>query len=73
MRLRELYGEKAAESVRILYGGSVDEQVVRGYLEIDDCDGALVGGASLNYHKFSAIVDSAYRMLQEQRKDNGEQ
>jgi triosephosphate isomerase len=68
----ELYGEKAAESVRILYGGSVDEQVVRGYLEIDDCDGALVGGASLNYHKFSAIVDSAYRMLQEQRKDNGE-
>jgi triosephosphate isomerase len=70
--IEELYGDKAAESVRILYGGSVDEQVVRGYLEIDDCDGALVGSASLNYHKFSAIVDSAYRMLQEQRKDNGE-
>jgi triosephosphate isomerase len=71
--IRELYGEKAAESVRILYGGSVDEQIVRGYLEIDDCDGALVGSASLNYRKFSAIVDSAYRMLQEQRKDNSEQ
>src|ERR1017187_182068 len=71
--IRELYGEKAAESVRILYGGSVDEQLVRGYLEIDDCDGALVGGASLNYNKFSAIVDSAYRLLQEQRKDDGRQ
>ncbi|MGH7142336.1 MAG: triose-phosphate isomerase [Candidatus Saccharimonadales bacterium] len=67
----ELYGEKASKSVRVLYGGSVDEQVVRGYLELDDCNGALVGGASLNYHKFSAIVDSANRLLQEQRKDDG--
>lgn len=71
--IRELYGDRAANSVRILYGGSVDEQIVRGYLELDDCDGALVGGASINYHKFSAIVDSAYRLQQEQRKDHGRQ
>ncbi len=69
--IKELYGEKAAQTVRILYGGSVDEQIIRGYLEIADCDGALIGGASLNYLKFSAMVDSAYRMLQEQRKENG--
>jgi triosephosphate isomerase len=68
--IKELYGEKASETTRILYGGSVDEQVLRGYLEIADCDGALVGGASLNYIKFSAMVDSAYRMLQEHRKNN---
>jgi triosephosphate isomerase len=68
--IQELYGERASRAVRILYGGSVDEQIVRGYLELEDCDGALVGAASLNYHKFSAIVESAYRLQQEQRKDD---
>jgi triosephosphate isomerase len=71
--IEELYGQDAAQTVRLLYGGSVDEQVVRGYLEIEDCDGALVGSASLNYHKFTAIVDSAYRLLQEQNKDDAKQ
>ena len=69
--IEELYGREAAQTVRLLYGGSVDEQVIRGYLELEDCDGALPGAASLNYHKFSAIIDSAYRMLQEQKKDDG--
>lgn len=62
-QIAELCGSKIAEKVRLLYGGSVDDQIVRGYLEIDDCDGALVGAASLNYHKFSGIVDSADRYL----------
>ncbi|HET8708844.1 MAG TPA: triose-phosphate isomerase [Candidatus Saccharimonadales bacterium] len=62
--ITELYGKKAADTVRILYGGSVDDQIARGYLELDDCDGALVGSASLNYHKFAGIVDAAYRMKQ---------
>ena len=71
--IEELYGQNAAQTVRILYGGSVDEQLVRGYLEVDDCDGALVGSASLNYHKFSAIIDSAYHLLQEQKKEDAKQ
>lgn len=62
-QITALHGASVAESVRVLYGGSVDENSVRGYLEVPDCDGALVGGASLNYAKFSAIVDSAYRMV----------
>ena len=66
--ISELYGEKVARRVRILYGGSVDDQIVNGYLAIGDCDGALVGAASLNYHKFSAIVDAAYRLQQERGK-----
>src|SRR5215831_1767139 len=53
--IEELYGPKAAHSVRVLYGGSVDEQIAGGYLELDDCDGAIPGAASLNYHKFSSI------------------
>jgi triosephosphate isomerase len=60
--ITELYGAKVAESVRVLYGGSVDEHLAAGYLEVPGCDGALVGGASLNYHKFSAIIDAAYRL-----------
>lgn len=62
-QIKELYGPKTAKLVRVLYGGSVDENIARGYLELDGCDGVLVGGASLNYHKFSGIVQSAYKML----------
>lgn len=68
-QVEELYGKKAAKDIRVLYGGSVDEHIARGYLEIDGCDGLLVGAASLNYHKFSGIVNSAYRLLYE-REDN---
>ncbi|HSX30547.1 MAG TPA: triose-phosphate isomerase [Candidatus Saccharimonadales bacterium] len=62
MQIRELYGERAAENVRILYGGSVNEHDVRSYLEVPGVDGALVGAASLNYHQFAAIVDAAYQV-----------
>lgn len=68
-QVRELYGKKAAEAVRVLYGGSVDDNLARGYLEIEGCDGCLVGGASLNYHKFSGIVSAAYRLQREKIKD----
>lgn len=64
-QVRELYGEKAAKKVRVLYGGSVDEQNARSYLEIEGCDGALIGSASLSYHKFSKIVETAYQLRQE--------
>lgn len=60
-QVADLYGESAAKAIRILYGGSVDEHIAGGYLEIPDCEGVLVGSASLNYHKFSGIVDAAYR------------
>lgn len=65
-QIHELYGPKAAKRARVLYGGSVDEQIVGGYLEIKGCDGVLVGGASVNYHKFAGIVDVAYRMSKEE-------
>lgn len=59
-QIRDLYGKSAASHVRLLYGGSVDDQTAGGYLELSECDGVLVGGASINYHKFSGIVSSAY-------------
>lgn len=60
-QVKDLYGASAAKELRILYGGSVDEHIATAYLELPDCDGVLVGSASLNYHKFSGIVDAAYR------------
>lgn len=64
-QIAHLYGERVARNVRVLYGGSVDDTTVRGYLEIVGCDGVLVGGASLNPYKFSGIVDAAYRLQTE--------
>ena len=67
-QIRHLYGEKAANATRVLYGGSVDNQIALGYLEIEGCDGVLVGGASLNYHKFAGIVEAADRLRNEKGK-----
>ncbi len=64
-QVKELYGAKVAQEFRLLYGGSVDDQIVRGYVELPGCDGALVGAASINYHKFAGIVDAADRLLNE--------
>lgn len=62
-QVKALFGEATAKKIRILYGGSVDDATARGYMEIKGCGGVLVGGASINYQKFSGIVDSGYRML----------
>lgn len=68
-QIEHLYGAKIAQRVRVLYGGSVDENIVRGYLEAEGCDGALVGGASLNPYKFAGIVEAAYRLQHELGQD----
>ncbi len=68
-QVEELYGKSAAKKVRVLYGGSVDDHIVSGYLEIPGCDGVLVGSASLNYHKFSGIVDAAYKLNRKKKDD----
>lgn len=60
-QIAALYGKKTSQSARILYGGSVDEQTARGYIDLEGCDGVLVGGASLNYHKFSEIIKAGFR------------
>ena len=62
-QIGELYGKELAADQRVIYGGSVDDQTAAGYLAIDGVDGLLPGNASLNYQKFSGIIDSAYRLL----------
>lgn len=65
----ELYGQKSAESARLLYGGSVNADTAAGYLAAEGCNGLLVGAASLNYKQFSSIVDSAYQVSHQAGKD----
>jgi len=54
--LRDMFGEKA-DSIRILYGGSVKPDNVKGLMEQADIDGALVGGASLKPDSFAKLVN----------------
>jgi triosephosphate isomerase len=64
----ELYGTKAAERIRVLYGGSSNAENAAAYLRITGIDGLLPGGASLNYHEFSKMVDSAQAVLHKTEK-----
>lgn len=58
----QLFGNKAASGVRVLYGGSVTKDNSEGYLTTEGVDGLLIGGASLDAHQFSEIVDQAYKL-----------
>ncbi|MDH4156231.1 MAG: triose-phosphate isomerase [candidate division Zixibacteria bacterium] len=51
--------KKAAETLPILYGGSVKPDNAAGLLSQPDIDGALVGGASLKAADFTAIINAA--------------
>ena len=46
-----------ASELRILYGGSVKPDNIKGLMLQPDIDGALVGGASLDPKSFAAIVN----------------
>ena len=56
-RVREMFGETVADSVRILYGGSVKPDNIAALMSEADIDGALVGGASLEIESFARIVN----------------
>ena len=54
--LKNIRGEEAGNSVRILYGGSVKPENIADLMGREDIDGALVGGASLKPSSFAKIV-----------------
>jgi triosephosphate isomerase len=57
--LGQMYDAKLADSVRILYGGSVKPSNSAELMQQDDIDGLLVGGASLKADDFVAIIEAA--------------
>lgn len=57
-KLVAMYGE-AGETIRILYGGSVNAVNASEILAIEEVGGALVGGASLTAEKFLGVIMAA--------------
>jgi triosephosphate isomerase len=56
-QIARLLGRKAADSIRILYGGSVKPDNAAALSNQPEIDGALVGGASLDPQSFAKIVN----------------
>jgi triosephosphate isomerase len=59
--LSEMFGKETAQSIRILYGGSVTASNAAEFFSQADIDGALVGGASLKVEEFTAIAKAAVK------------
>jgi triosephosphate isomerase len=57
--LVQLYNTEIAQSIRILYGGSVTPANLEGFLQQPNIDGALVGGASLDPEAFAQMAELA--------------
>ena len=55
-RLRQWFGAEATEGCHIIYGGSVKTDNIQALMSLEDVDGALVGGASLDVRTFAEIV-----------------
>jgi triosephosphate isomerase len=55
-RVAKVHGQAVADGLRILYGGSVKPDNVKGLMALPDVDGALVGGASLKADSFLKLV-----------------
>lgn len=56
--VKVLHGESVAEKVRIVYGGSLTDKNVSGFLSQPNLDGFLVGGSSLDHQIFANIVET---------------
>jgi len=57
-RIKSKYGSSIAQSVSILYGGSVKPVNAKEIFDLKDVDGGLIGGASLDPKSFVDIINS---------------
>lgn len=60
--LAEYFGKKIAFAIPILYGGSADEKNAEAFLKAGGADGLLIGRASLDPEKLTAIIRIADRI-----------
>lgn len=60
--LSEMFGASKANKIRILYGGSVKPDNIEELLQQPDIDGALIGGASLEFTPFLKIIKKAMKL-----------
>lgn len=54
----QLYNQEFAARVRFLYGGSVKPESIASFMQEEEISGVLVGGASLDIEKFTAIINT---------------
>ncbi len=54
--LEKHFSREFAENTRILYGGSVKPDTINALMDVEDVDGVLVGGASLEPETFIQII-----------------
>jgi triosephosphate isomerase len=59
--LGEIFSSALAERIRVLYGGSVKPENIKELMAMQDVDGALVGGASLEAKSFSQIIKGSVK------------
>jgi len=59
--LSQMYNQRSAEDIRILYGGSVKPDNAAELMGQKDVDGVLVGGASLKANDFLVIIRAVMR------------
>ena len=56
--IADRYSMELANSISILYGGSVKPENSQDIFSLDDVDGGLIGGASLSANDFNKIISS---------------
>ena len=54
---------KSINYLKVIYGGSVNNKNCNDIFSLQNVDGALVGGASLNFKEFLAIFNSAVKQV----------
>lgn len=60
--LKETFGKSVAEETALLFGGSVKSLNAESYLSLPDCNGLLIGSASLIAPEFTDIIEIAKRV-----------
>lgn len=61
--VKQIYSEKTAETVRVLYGGSVKPENIKQFMSQPEIDGVLVGGASLKPEVFWEMIEASKQLL----------
>ncbi len=57
LTIKDMFGQKTAtDNFRVIYGGSLNSRNVKGFVGMDNLDGVLVGGASLDAEEFYKVA-----------------
>ena len=57
--INEKFGDEISDNIQIIYGGSLKPNNAKDIFSLNDVDGGLIGGASLNFSDFHSIIDAA--------------